>query len=82
MNKPKSDGLVNDLGVDHQNAKQRLLNEFNVITEEDLAILFGVEVKTLKNRATHDLPPFTKTGGKKLFFKEDVVAYMRRRMSG
>jgi hypothetical protein len=72
VRKPKANHVID---------RERLLAEFNMITEEDLAILFDVEVKTLKNRSSHDLPPFTKTGGKRLFFKDDVTAYMRRRMS-
>jgi hypothetical protein len=56
-----------------------LLNEFNVMTEEQLATLFGVEVKTLKNRPADDLPPFSRTGGKRLFFKTDVLEFLKRR---
>ena len=68
--------------VDHQEDRERLLREFDMISEEDLAILFGVQVKSLKNRPTNDLPPFTKTGGKRLFFRSDVMSYMRLRMNG
>jgi Helix-turn-helix domain len=67
--------------VDHPEERLRLMGEFGVMTEGDLAILFGVEVKTLKNRKENELPPFTKTGGQRLFFKDDVMAYMRKRMS-
>jgi hypothetical protein len=67
--------------VDHPEERVRLMTEFGVITEAELAILFGVEVKTLRNRKENELPPFTKTGGQRLFFKEDVMAYMRKRMN-
>lgn len=62
--------------------REALLEQFGVMTEEHLASLLGVEVKTLKNRSEKDLPPFSKTGGKRLFFKEDVLAYLRRGRNG
>jgi len=62
--------------------RERLLREFNMITEEDLAALFGVDPKTLKNRSLDDLPKFTKTGGQRLFPKAEVEAYLLRRMNG
>ena len=58
--------------------RDRLLAECEVITEEDLAHPVGVEVKTLKNRDPNDLPRYK---GQRLFFKKDVLAYMRKRMS-
>ena len=58
--------------------RQRLLDKFDVITEEELAVLLDVTVKTLKNRDQRDLPAFSKVGNKRLFFKADVVKYLRR----
>jgi hypothetical protein len=58
--------------------RQRLLDKFDVITEEELAVLLDVTVKTLKNRDQLDLPAFSKVGNKRLFFKADVVKYLRR----
>src|SRR5436190_24047259 len=57
--------------------RQQLLATFDLITEEQLAMLLGVEVKTLKNRDQRDLPAFSKVGNKRLFFKADVVKYLR-----
>jgi len=61
--------------------RERLLREFNMITEEDLAALFGVDPKTLKNRSPDDLPRFTKTGGQRLYPKDEVDAWLRKRMN-
>jgi len=58
--------------------RQQLLATFDLITEEQLAMLLDVEVKTLKNRDQRDLPAFSKVGNKRLFFKADVVKYLRR----
>lgn len=63
-------------------ARKPLLDEFGVITLEQLAHLWGVDIKTLQNKATkNDLPPHSRVGGKRLFFKEDVKAYMRKHMA-
>ena len=59
--------------------RQQLLALFDLITEEQLALLLDVEVKTLKNRDQRDLPAFSKVGNKRLFFKADVIKYLRRR---
>ena len=59
--------------------RQPLLDEFGVITLEQLAQLWGVDVKTLQNKGTkNDLPPHTRIGGKRLFFKDELKAYMRK----
>jgi len=61
--------------------RKPLLEDCGMYTEEDVAAILDVSVKTLKNRSVDDLPPFSKAGGKRLFFKEDVVAFLRQRMS-
>jgi hypothetical protein len=58
--------------------RQQLLATFDLITEEQLAMLLDVTTKTLKNRDPRDLPVFSKVGNKRLFFKADVVKYLRR----
>jgi hypothetical protein len=69
-------------GVEKIEAVERdhLLQEFGLVTEGQLAVLLDVDVKTLKNRARKNLPPYTKVGGKRLFFRDDVVRYMRDHM--
>jgi excisionase family DNA binding protein len=68
--------------IDPLISRDRLLQEFGMITLEELATLWGVDVKTLQNRATtNDLPPHTRVGGKRLFYKTDVDAYMRKHMA-
>jgi Helix-turn-helix domain len=62
--------------------RKPLLDEFGVITLEGLATLWGVDIKTLQNKATrNELPRHSRVGGKRLFFKEDVLAYMRKHMA-
>ena len=61
--------------------RERLLTEFNMITMEELATLFGVDVRTLQNRPDSKLPTYSKVGGQRLFFKDDVVAFMRKNAS-
>jgi predicted DNA-binding transcriptional regulator AlpA len=36
-------------------------------------------MRTLQNRKPADLPPYTKVGGKRLFFKQDILAWMQKR---
>ena len=64
---------------DHAAERQRLLDKFDMITEEELAVLLDVTVKTLKNRNQRELPAFSKVGNKRLFFKADVIKFLRRR---
>lgn len=60
--------------------RRDLLEAFGLVTEQQLAILLDVDPKTLKNRSRKNLPPYTKVSGKRLFFRDDVLAYMRGRM--
>jgi hypothetical protein len=58
---------------------RHLLKEFGLVTEEDLAALLGVSVKTLKNRRREDLPEFVKAGRRRLFKADSVRAYLEER---
>jgi hypothetical protein len=58
--------------------RQQLLASFGVITEQELASPLGVATKTLKNRDPRDLPAFSKGGNQRLFFRDDVLKYLRR----
>ena len=62
--------------------RKGLLEEFGMLTQEELATLFGVDVKTLQNKDPKELPPHSRVGGKRFFFKDDVKAYMRRHKVG
>lgn len=57
-------------------ADKELLDRFGLVTEESLAKLLGVTVKTLKNRRRTDLPIFTKSGRKRLFYEDSVRAFL------
>ena len=58
---------------------KHLLERFNLITEDDLASLLGVSVKTLKNRPHRDLPSFVTAGRKRLFKADAVEDYLKAR---
>ena len=68
--------------IDHASERQRLLDKFDMITEEELAVLLDVMVKTLKNRDQRELPAFSKVGNKRLFFRADVIKFLRRLANG
>jgi DNA-binding transcriptional regulator YiaG len=70
-------GSADDKAVE----RHALLTQFGLMTEERLAVLLGVAVKTLQNREQGDLPPFTKTGNERLYYKDDVAEYLRKRVN-
>jgi hypothetical protein len=72
---PRRGGAVTTEGVD-------LLERFGLITEEDLAALLGMTVKSLKNRPRSDLPEFVKAGRRRLFKEASVRAHLEARMVG
>lgn len=57
---------------------KRLLEQFGLIPEEDLAEMIGVKVKTLKNRPHSELPEFVKAGRRRLFKAASVRSYLER----
>ena len=57
-------------------ADKELLDRFGLVTEESLAKLLGVTVKTLKNRGREDLPRFVKKGHRRLFVEASVKEYL------
>jgi len=57
--------------------EQHVRDMVGVMTEAQVAVLYGCGVRSLRNRARDDLPPYFKAGGKRLFFKEDVVKYFK-----
>lgn len=61
-----------------ESTEQDMLKHFDKITEEQLATLLGVKVKTLRNRASADLPAFKKVSrGRRLFDGESVREFLR-----
>lgn len=60
-------------------ARRSVLDRLDLLTEEDLALLYECERKTLQNRPRSELPPFFRAGGKRLWFREDVVRYFKNR---
>jgi hypothetical protein len=58
--------------------RANLLAQFDLMTEAQLAVLFGVTVKTLQNRPLAKLPSFSKVGNERLFSREAVKEYLAR----
>jgi hypothetical protein len=58
---------------------QHVLDELGLVTEDQLAMIYGCGRKAMQNRARAELPPFFKAGGKRLFFRDDVVKFFRNR---
>jgi hypothetical protein len=59
-----------------------LLQRFALVTEEDLAALLGIGVKSLKNRPRSGLPEFVKAGRRRLFKEASVRAHLEARTVG
>lgn len=57
-----------------------LLQRFGLMTEDDLAKLLGVSVRTLQNRPRSNLPAFVKAGRRRLYKVEAVRAYLDARL--
>lgn len=58
-----------------------LLERFGLVTEDDLAALLGITVRTLKNRPRSNLPSYVKTGRRWLFVEKSVREYLERKSS-
>ena len=82
MAKPKSKSKAARAKVDPLIDRERLLAEFDMITEQDLATLLRVDVKTLRNRSRSELPTFSKVGRERLFHKEAVKTYLAATVPG
>lgn len=68
--------------VDPREARrQALLAEHGLMTEEDLSILLGVKIKTLRNRPTDELPSFVSVRGMRgrLFKRDSVEEFLNRK---
>jgi hypothetical protein len=57
--------------------EKELLERFGLVTEQALATILGVKVKTLKNRPADKLPKFRKEGRRRLFEEESVREFLR-----
>lgn len=63
---------------DNDGAHRR--ERFGLMTEEDLAKLLGVTVRTLQNRPRSNLPAFVKAGRRRLYKVDSVRAYLEARL--
>lgn len=59
--------------------RQRVLDVLELLTEGDLCLLYDCGRKALQNRPRAELPPFFRAGGKRLWFRDDVVKFFRTR---
>lgn len=69
------DDIATDEGVD----RQQVLDRLDLLTEAQLAAVYGCGRKAMQNRPRSELPPFFRAGGKRLFFREDVVKFFKNR---
>ena len=69
------DDIATSEGVD----RQLVLDRLDLLTEAQLAAIYGCGRKAMQNRPRSELPPFFRAGGKRLFFREDVVRFFRNR---
>jgi hypothetical protein len=62
-------------GVD----RQEILDRLGLMTEVQLAAIYGCGRRAMQNRPKSELPPFFRAGGKRLFFRDDVIKFFRSR---
>jgi hypothetical protein len=58
------------------NDRERLLAEFDLVIEQDVATLLGIDVKTLRNRPLAKQPKFSKVGRDRLYHKQALKAFL------
>lgn len=54
------------------------LQRFGLVSEQDVAILLGVTVESLRNRPLDRMPAFFKSGRRRLFREEAVREFIDR----
>ena len=57
------------------------MDRLDVLSEADLCLIYGCGRKALQNRPRSDLPPFFEAGGKRHFFRDDVIRFFRQRIA-
>jgi hypothetical protein len=57
--------------------RRELLERFGLISEADLALMWGVAVKTLRNKPLVDLPEHVTMGRQRFFYVKSVEQMMR-----
>ena len=56
--------------------RERLLAEFDMITEDSVAALLGIAVITLRNRPLTQQPTFSKVGRDRLYHRKSVMEFL------
>jgi hypothetical protein len=62
--------------VPAEDRRRELLERFGLISEDDLALLWGVTVKTLKNKPLADLPRHAVMGRQRFLYVDSVRQVM------
>jgi len=75
----KPDDDEDDVAFSNGVDQQMVLDQLGLMTEAQLASLYGCGRKAMQNRPRSELPPFFRAGGKRLFFREDVVRFFKNR---
>ena len=57
-------------------SEERLLKHFGLMTERQVAALFGITVPSLRNRPADKLPDSRKVGRRRLFVEESVRQFL------
>lgn len=76
---PDDDDLTEELVTAETDRSIALLDEFGLMSEQDLACLLGKNVRTLRNTPVADLPAFTTAGRRRLFYKDSVRQFLEDR---
>jgi hypothetical protein len=57
--------------------RKELLDRFGLISEDDLALMLGISIKTLKNKPITDLPEHTLIGRKRFYYVKSIEMKLR-----
>lgn len=56
--------------------RKRLLDDFDIVSEEDIATIFDIDLKTLRNRPASKKPKMKKVGAKNVTTRQWLRAYL------
>ena len=81
MGRRKIEDEDDDIAVPANPERRRVMDELGLMSEAELCELYQCGRRALQNRARSELPPFFKAGGKRLWFRDDVVKFFRARIT-
>ena len=77
MARPKVEEDEDDVAFNEGVDRQAVLNRLDLMTEAELASIYGCGIKRIRNRPRSELPPYFRLGGKRLWFREHVVKFFK-----